>query len=288
MQRRHGADPVRAPVPPLMCAVALIVIALATSQPLVVAAALIGASALLLASPPPHGVMLRVAIISGLVIALLNPFVAVEGDHVLVAGPQLWLFDLEVTSEELLYGAVAGARLATAILATAAFLRLADPDRTLALASRIAPRSALTVALSARLVPTLRRDATGLNEALRLRGAGPTHGRLAGLRRGAALVEPLVASSLERGIDVSEAMAARGYGAGPIVRLPEAPLTTAERIALTAGSAGLVLAALLVTGVAHYSIYPTADAIVTSAGLVLGALTLVMAGSAAVALGGRT
>ena len=162
----------RAPLPPLLVAIALIVIALATSQPLIVGAAFVGALLLHHAAPPPHRLMLRVALISGLFLFLLNPFVAVEGDHVLLSGPHFLLFDFEITSEELLYGLVAGMRLATAILATSAFLRLADPDRTQALASRIVPRSALTVALSARLAPTLRRDATGLHEALRLRGSG--------------------------------------------------------------------------------------------------------------------
>ena len=119
----------RTPLPPLLVAVALVVIALATAQPLIVGAAFVGALLLHHAAPPPHRLMLRIALISALFILVLNPFVAVEGDHVLIAGPHFLLFDFEVTSEELLYGLVAGLRLATAILATAAFLRLADPDR---------------------------------------------------------------------------------------------------------------------------------------------------------------
>lgn len=264
----------KAPVPPLLCALALIVIALATSQPLVVAAALLGALALHHAAPPPHRLMLRIALISGLFIAVLNPFVAVEGDHVLFAGPNFWLIDFEVTSEEILYGLVAGARLATAILATAAFLRLADPDRTQALASRIVPRSALTVALSARLAPTLRRDASGLRETLRLRGTGAERGRRAAIRQGTRLIEPLVASSLERGIDISEAMVARGYGAGRLTRLSEAPLQRNEQVALLCGVVGLVVAVVLLAGVAPYEIYPLADPIATRIAFVLAGLTL--------------
>ena len=264
----------KAPVPPLLCALALIVIALATSQPLVVAAALLGALALHHAAPPPHRLMLRIALISGLFIAVLNPFVAVEGDHVLFAGPSFWLIDFEITSEEILYGLVAGARLATAILATSAFLRLADPDRTQALASRIVPRSALTVALSARLAPTLRRDASGLRETLRLRGTGAERGRRAAIRQGTRLIEPLVASSLERGIDISEAMVARGYGAGRLTRLPEAPLQRNEQVALLCGVVGLVVAVVLLAGAAPYEIYPLADPIATRIAFVLAGLTL--------------
>lgn len=264
----------KAPVPPLLCALALIVIALATSQPLIVAAALLGAIALHHAAPPPHRLMLRIALISGLFIAVLNPFVAVEGDHVLFAGPNFWLIDFEVTSEEVLYGLVAGARLATAILATAAFLRLADPDRTQALASRVVPRSALTVALSARLAPTLRRDASSLRETLRLRGTGAERGRRAAIRQGTRLIEPLVASSLERGIDISEAMVARGYGAGRLTHLPEAPLQRNEHVALLCGVVGLLVAVVLLVGVAPYEIYPLADPIATGIAFVFAGLTL--------------
>jgi energy-coupling factor transporter transmembrane protein EcfT len=274
---------VKAPLPPLLVAIALIVIALGTSQPLIVGAAFVGALLLHHAAPTPHRLMLRVALISGLFIFLLNPFVAVEGDHVLLSGPHFLLFDFEITSEELLYGLVAGLRLATAILATAAFLRLADPDRTQALASRIVPRSALTVALSARLAPTLRRDATGLHESLRLRGAGPRHGRRAAIRQGAVLIEPLVASSLERGVDISEAMVARGYGAGTMTRLPEPAYTGGERLGLAVGSVGCVVGLALIAGLVPYAIYPLADPLLSTTGLVVagGVLLLSLVGAGA-------
>ena len=258
----------RAPLPPLLIAIALITIALATSQPLIVGAAFVGALLLHHAAPPPHRLMLRVALVSALFILILNPCVAVEGDHV--------LFDCEVTSEELLYGLVAGLRLATAILATSAFLRLADPDRTQALASRLVPRSALTVALSARLAPTLRRDATGLGEALRLRGSGPERGRRAAIRKGAVLIEPLVASSLERGVDISEAMVARGYGGGTMTRLPEPAPTRDERIGLAVGAIGCVLGIALIAGLAPYVIYPLADPLLSTSGLALAGAVLLL------------
>jgi energy-coupling factor transporter transmembrane protein EcfT len=278
----------RAPLPPLLVAAALIVIALATSQPLIVGAAFVGALLLHHAAPPPRRLMLRVALVSGLFIFLLNPFVAVEGNHVLFSGPHFLLFDFEVTSEELLYGLVAGMRLATAILATSAFLRLADPDRTQALASRIVPRSALTVALSARLAPTLRRDATGLREALRLRGSGPERGRRAAIRQGAVLIEPLVASSLERGVDISEAMVARGYGAGTMTRLPEPPYTGDERVGLLVGIIGCLIGIALIAGLVPYAIYPLADPLLSTTALIVAGAVLVLSLLGAGALRWRT
>ena len=276
-----------APLPPLLLAVGLVAVALATDQPLVVAAACAGALLLHLAAPPPRRLMLRVAVVSALFVLVLNPFVAVEGDHVLVAGPHFAVLDLEVTSEEVLYGAIAGMRLAVAILATSAFLRLADPDRTQALVSRIAPRSALTVALAARLAPALRRDANGLREALRLRGTAPGSGRRGALRQSSRVVAPLVAASLERGVDISEAMVARGYGAGAMTRLPEPPLAAPERIAVMAGAVTCAAAAALIAGVAPYSVYPVAGPVAAAPGPAVAAVILAAGAVGARALGGR-
>ena len=273
----------RDPRGPLLLALGLLAVSLTTDQPVLVLAALVSSVLLYLAAPVAHGTMLRVAAVSGLLVLALNPFVAMEGDHVLLAGPSFVVFDLEVTSEEVLYGAVAGMRLATAIVATSAFLALADPDRLQALASRVAPRSALTVALAARLVPALRADAVTLREALLLRGTGTAHGRRAGLRQGAQLVEPLVATSLDRGVGIAEAMAARGYG-GAFTALPEPPAARADRAAMALGGVLLALAALLVAGVLPYAIYPIADPLLEPAAIAVAVLLTAACASAAWAL----
>jgi len=254
---------VRDPRGPLALGAGLIAISLAAEQPVLVAAALAGSVLLYLATPVRHGLMLRLAAASGLLLMLLNPFLAMEGDRVLIDGPGFALLDLEVTAEELLYGAVSGMRLATAIIATAAFLALSDPDRLQALVSRVAPRSALTVALSARLMPALRADASSLHEALLLRGTAPVPGRRARARQAAVLVEPLVASALDRGVGIAEAMAARGYGGGPFTPLPEPSAGRADRAGVAAGIALLVLAVALAAGLLPYAIYPQADPLAT-------------------------
>ena len=191
------------------------------------------------------------------------------GDRILVAGPNLPLLDLEITVEELLWGALSGMRLATAIIVIAAFLALSDPDRLQALVGRVAPRSALTVALAARLMPTLRQDAHQLHEALLLRGTPYASGRRAQARQASALVEPLVASSLDRGVGIAEAMAARGYGGGAFTALPESPPTASDRVALGAGVAFIALAALLAFALPDYAVYPQADPIATPLALAL-------------------
>jgi energy-coupling factor transport system permease protein len=87
-------------------------------------------------------------------------------------------------------------------------------------------------------VPTLERDGRGLLEALRGRGV-----EVRGVGGHARLLSPLLAGSLERGLNLAEAMEARGYGRPGGTRAPtvRGPL---DRPALVAAAA-LVLAGAL-------------------------------------------
>ncbi len=134
---------------------------------------------------------------------VLTPFFETLGSHPLWTGPVVpVLGQLDVTREELVSAAENSLRLACVGLAFAAYALLLDHDRLLS-----AARFARPAALATRLLPTLERDATGFVEALRGRGV-----EVAGLRGRAALLSPLLASSLERGLNLAEAMEARGYG----------------------------------------------------------------------------
>jgi energy-coupling factor transport system permease protein len=148
-------------------------------------------------------------------VAVLTPFLAAEGSHYLWEGPTVpVLGPLGLTAEELESGLLAALRLVAVGLAFAAYALLLDHDR-LVQAAGFARRSALSVALATRLVPTLERDARGLIEALRGRGV-----EVAGVRGHARLVSPLLAGSLERGLNLAEAMEARGYGRAGATRAP--------------------------------------------------------------------
>lgn len=171
---------------------------------------------------------------SGLAVFLLTPFVSTIGWHVLWSGPTVpVLGQLDVTREELRIGLFQGLRLTAVALAFAAYALLLDHDR-LVQSAGFARRSVLAVALATRLVPTLERDAAGLVEALRGRGV-----EVAGARGRARLLAPLLAGSLERALNLAEAMEARGYGRPGATRALQAPWGVRERGAL-------VLAGLLV------------------------------------------
>lgn len=171
-------------------------------------------------------------------VVLLTPFLAAEGSHYLWEGPTVpVLGPLGLTGEELESALLSGLRLVAVGLAFAAYALLLDHDR-LVQAAGFARRSALSVALATRLVPTLERDARGLVEALRGRGV-----EVNGVRGHARLLSPLLAGSLERGLNLAEAMEARGFGRPGATRAPS-PRGRFDRAALVAAAA-LVLAGAL-------------------------------------------
>ena len=122
-------------------------------------------------------------------------------------------------------------------LSFAVYALLLDHDRLIAAST--GRRSVLAAALATRLVPTLERDAAGLVEALRGRGLEPE-----GLRGHAALLSPLLAGSLERGVNLAEAMEARGFGRPGRTRLPSPPWHAVDWAALAVAALAVVVGAL--------------------------------------------
>jgi energy-coupling factor transport system permease protein len=168
---------------------------------------------------------------SAALVVVVTPFVETIGSHPIWTGPTVpVLGTLDITTEELRGGVFQALRLAAVGLAFAVYALELDHDRLLASAGW-ARRSTLAVALATRLLPTLERDARDLRTALRGRNV-----ELGPLR----LLSPLLAGSLERGLNVAEAMEARGYGRATRTRAPLPPWTLLDRAAL-AGAAAIVL-----------------------------------------------
>jgi energy-coupling factor transport system permease protein len=179
------------------------------------------------------------AIVSGLAVVLVTPFVETIGSHPLWTGPTVpVLGQLDVTSEELRNGLFQGLRLTAVALAFAAYALLLDHDR-LVQSAGFARRSVLAIALATRLVPTLERDAVGLVEALRGRGV-----EVSGMRGRARLLSPLLAGSLERALNLAEAMEARGYGRPGATRAPRPGWRARDRAALVGAALLVAMGAL--------------------------------------------
>jgi energy-coupling factor transport system permease protein len=172
---------------------------------------------------------------TALLFIVITPFVEVVGTHVLWSGPTVpVLGTLDVSTEELRNGLFQGLRLAAVGLAFAVYALLLDHDRLLASAGWVR-RSTVAVALATRLVPLLERDARDLRVALRGRGV-----ELGPIRQ----LSPLLAGSLERGLNLAEAMEARGYGRSGRSRAPLPPWRMRDRLALVAAVAVVVVGAL--------------------------------------------
>lgn len=256
-------------------------------QPLVLAALAVGAVILFLAAPGrPSRWFLVGGAISGLGFALLTPFVSAEGDLIIWQGPEVPIIDLEVTVEEVAMGVAIGLRVFAVAVLVGAALAHVDADRLQAQVARVAPRSALTCALAARLLPTLERDARAIAETARLRGLDLRGGRWwRRARHAAPLALPLLGSGLERGLDVAEAMVARGYSAGPRTRLPERPYGPAERWTLALGAGVTVLAvAAIATPLDDYHYYPTLAPVFAPGAVAVAALALLALSAAAAML----
>jgi energy-coupling factor transport system permease protein len=172
---------------------------------------------------------------TALLFIVITPFVEVVGTHVLWSGPTVpVLGTLDISTEELRNGLFQGLRLAAVGLAFAVYALLLDHDRLLASAGWVR-RSTVAVALATRLVPLLERDARDLRVALRGRGV-----ELGPIRQ----LSPLLAGSLERGLNLAEAMEARGYGRSGRSRAPLPPWRMRDRLALVAAVAVVVVGAL--------------------------------------------
>jgi energy-coupling factor transport system permease protein len=264
-----------APGPLLALCGAIAATVLLTSQPALLVVITVGTGILVYRSPGPRMAVLVSGVVSIVSFALLNPFVVEQGDTVVFSGPSFLdgLFNLTVTVEELIYGAAAGFRIAAVTYASMLFVLRCDPDRLSSLAAHVAPRSALAVALAGRLFPTLQRDAGSIADAARARGLQlDAPRRRERVRAGATLVAPLLATGLERGLEVAEAMTARGYGAGPRTRLPAGPTPRSQLVLyLPALVLVLVAAGLRLAGEASFSYYPTLGDPATPAALAAAA-----------------
>jgi energy-coupling factor transport system permease protein len=65
-----------------------------------------------------------------------------------------------------------------------------------------------------------------------------------GVRGRATLLAPLLSGSLERALNLSEAMEARGYGRSGATRAPRPGWSTLDRVAVVVGLAAIAIGAL--------------------------------------------
>ena len=164
-------------------------------------------------------VVLKLSLWLGASIIVINTFVSCHGAHVLVVAP----FTLPVlgspviTLEAIAFGAVMAVKLLVIISAFAFINLTVHPDDIMSvlIKMKLPYKSVLVTSLSTRFIPCLIEDVQRINDAYRTRGVLlDTGNRFRKLKNQAGIIIPLLSNSLDRAVQVAEAMEARAFGTG--------------------------------------------------------------------------
>jgi energy-coupling factor transport system permease protein len=199
--------------------------------------------------------------ITALGVMLLNPLVSRAGETIVWSGPTLPILGpLTVSAEAIVFGIAMGLRLLGVIGLFALYATLVDPDSLYRLVAPISLGSALVASLSIRLFPTTARDAGRISDAMRCRGVAlDSGGVLARARARMPVIEALTMTSLDRAVDLAEALESRGHGRPGRTHRPLPALAPRDRALLAITAVLLITGAVAVVLTANYGYYPVVD-----------------------------
>lgn len=179
-------------------------------------------------------VFVKIGLVLALVAVPLNMAFIHAGDMVLFTLPRDWpLVGGPITVEAFLAGLTSALQLLTILMVFAAFNAAADHYQLLRATPSFLFEAGIIVTIAITFVPQMTIAARDIRESQRIRGH-----RFHGLRDLLPLLMPLLTTSLERAIQLAEAMESRGFARAT------RPLSSARRVlsqALTlAGLSGLL------------------------------------------------
>lgn len=163
--------------------------------------------------------LLRFVFYLSLVIIIINSLVMYHGTHVLLE----FTFEIptlgqpKITLEAICFGLGMSLRLLAIVSAFTILNLTVHPDDMLlaALKLRLPYKSVLATSLSTRFMPALIDDLGRLTDVQRSRGLEIDKGKLGQkIRSRGAVLIPLLSNSLDRTVQIAEAMESRAFGAG--------------------------------------------------------------------------
>lgn len=162
---------------------------------------------------------MRLALYLSAAVILINALVSSHGTHILYEAPfHLPLVGASViTLEAIIYGAVMSLRLVSIISAFAILTFTVNPDDMMLamIKMRLPYKSVLVATLSTRFIPTLLDDVARITDVQRSRGLELDKGRLTRrIKSRTSIVTALLSNSLDRAVQVAEAMESRAFGTG--------------------------------------------------------------------------
>lgn len=199
--------------------IVLAVVTVAGQQPLPLLLFLGAAIAVISLRPGGMRLMLQMGLAFvplALFVTLVNVIVAPPGPTLLFSIPESLpcLGGRPITMETVRYGLVMALRVLALLAVFLAWDRTMDTDRSFFYLARCLPATALTVLMAFRLLPVMRNDFAAICEAHRARGLRFDGGFTRRWRSYAVVLRGLLVLSLERGLDIAEAMHARGFASG--------------------------------------------------------------------------
>ncbi len=162
--------------------------------------------------------LMRFMLWMSLAIVLINALVIYQGSHVLLE----FTFEIptlgqpKITLEAIAFGLGMALRLVTIVSAFVALNFTVHPDDMMQamLKLRLPYKSVLATSMSLRFFPALVDDRERISDVQRTRGMELDRGGLLQrARNGGAVLVPLLSNSLDRAVQIAEAMEARAFGA---------------------------------------------------------------------------
>jgi len=226
-----------------------------------------------------------------LMIIVINTFFSHSGEHVLysVSFNLPLITGLRITEESVLFGVGMSLRLVTIISAFAMLTLTVHPDDLMLtmIKLRLPYKAVLLTSLSTRFVPTLIKDVETITDAYRSRGVELDGGGFAGkIKNRMPIVMALLSNSLERAVQVAEAMEVRAFGSkGKRTFFKEISMSRIDYAILVLCLSFFALSFLMwLTGYGEYQYYPSIKPILVNSWEVGAIFTLFILASAIVFL----
>ncbi len=162
----------------------------------------------------------RIAGMMAVFVMIINPLLSREGQTILWHGPRVPVIGvLDISLEAALYGLNMALRLFLLIAVFAMYNLMMDPDRAMSSVSRIARKSAVVLALTVRLIPSMVSQARNVADIQRARGVNLDSGGIyQRWKKRIPFLKVMLLTSLENSWHTAEAMEARAFGSGPPTR----------------------------------------------------------------------
>lgn len=163
--------------------------------------------------------ILKLTLYLCIAIILINALVSYHGAHVLFEAPfQIPVMGTPViTSEAIFFGVAMSLRLLAIISAFVILTLTINPDDLMLsmIKMKVPYKSVLLTSLSTRFIPTLIDDVESISDVQRSRGLELDRRNLVQrIKSRMTIVIPLLSNSLDRTVQISEAMESRAFGSG--------------------------------------------------------------------------